>query len=52
MVHGYQLAGADGMWVVDITLSDQNLSDNFAERYSALLAFHQSLREQWAGTPL
>ncbi len=45
-MHDYQLARADGMWVVDVTLSDQNLSENFTDRYSALLAFHQALKEQ------
>ena len=48
-MHCYELAHADGIWVVDITLSDQNLSDNFPDRYSALLAFHQSLKEQLSG---
>jgi hypothetical protein len=42
----YSLALADGMWVVDMTLSDQNLSDNFLDRYSSLLAFHYGLRER------
>lgn len=46
VLRGYELAHADGVWVVDITLSDQNLSDNFPDRYSSLLAFHQKLKEQ------
>jgi hypothetical protein len=45
-LHDYQLAKADGIWAVDVTLSDQNLSENFNERYSALLAFHQALKER------
>jgi hypothetical protein len=41
----HRLAHAGGIWVVDTTLSDQNRSDSFPDRYAGLLAFHRALKD-------
>jgi len=48
-LQNYELADADGVWVVDMTLSEQNRSDNFPDRYANLLAFHQRLGQELPG---
>ena len=36
----YKKVGADGVWIVDSTLLDQNRSESFGKRYSKLIEFH------------
>jgi hypothetical protein len=41
-------AGADSLWVVDSSLSDQAGSDKFAKRFQALVRFHEDFRQRFA----
>jgi len=39
----YELAGAQGVWVVDSTLNDQDGSSSLEKRFQGLINFHQEL---------
>jgi len=39
----YKRANADGIWIVDTTLVDQNRNEQFPKRYSKLIEFHESV---------
>jgi len=41
----YELAGAQGVWVVDSTLNDQDGSGSLDKRFQGLIKFHQELAE-------
>lgn len=41
----YELAGAQGVWVVDSTLNDQDGSGSLERRFQGLIKFHQELAE-------
>ncbi|MHC4529592.1 MAG: hypothetical protein ACYS29_17100 [Planctomycetota bacterium] len=41
----YSEAGADGLWVVDTSLVDQQRGDTFPKRYAKLIEFHQLARK-------
>jgi hypothetical protein len=42
----YKAAIADGVWMVDSTLNDQDASDTFNTRFPALIQLHEELNEQ------
>jgi hypothetical protein len=44
-VECYGRARADGIWVVDTTLSDQSRNEKFPTRYSKLIEFHDGLNQ-------
>jgi hypothetical protein len=39
-------ANADGIWIVDTSLSDQHRTTEFAKRYTKLIEFHTILKER------
>jgi hypothetical protein len=41
----YELAGAQGVWMVDSTLNDQDGSGSLDNRFQGLIRFHQELAE-------
>ena len=41
----YELAGAQGVWVVDSTLNDQEGSGSLDKRFQGIIKFHQELAE-------
>jgi hypothetical protein len=41
----YELAGAQGVWVVDSKLNDQGGSETLEKRFQGLISFHQQLAE-------
>jgi hypothetical protein len=41
----YERSQANGIWIVDTKLMDQNRNEQFSRRYSKLIEFHQNLRE-------
>ena len=43
----YNSAEADGIWVADTTLSDQNRNERFPNRYSKLIEFHENIKESF-----
>ncbi len=45
-VESFRNAQAEGVWVVDTCLSDQQRNKRFPERYENLIEFHSILREQ------
>ncbi|HET9183802.1 MAG TPA: hypothetical protein VFP59_16850 [Candidatus Angelobacter sp.] len=42
----YKAALADGVWVVDSSLNDQDASDTFNKRFSELIKLHKELNEK------
>jgi len=44
----YQASIADGVWMVDSTLNDQDASDTFNKRFPELVKLHEELNEQIA----
>lgn len=45
-VECYKVAEANGIWVVDTSLSDRNRSESFSSRYEKLIEFHETLRRR------
>ena len=41
----YKRSKADGIWIVDTTLVDQNRNENFPNRYSKLIEFHENTKK-------
>ncbi len=44
----YKAATADGVWIVDSSLNDQDASDTFNKRFPELIHLHEELNEQIA----
>jgi hypothetical protein len=45
-VECYEEAEADGVWIVDSTLLDQNRNEKYTSRYSKLIEFHKLLNNR------
>jgi len=41
----YEIANADGIWMADTNLSDQNRNDQYPNRYAKLIEFHDNIKE-------
>jgi hypothetical protein len=48
VVNCYKAAVADGVWMVDSSLNDQDASDTFNKRFPALINLHEELNDQIA----
>ena len=47
LVNCYDLSGANSIWVVDESLTDQQRNSKYIQRYSKLIKFHQRVRNRF-----
>ena len=44
----YEIANADGIWIADTTLSNQYRNDQYLNRYTKLIEFHEKIKESFS----